>query len=1141
MNSIKFLSFFILFILSYLNSAAQPCTNVQTAAGNDKSICQGAFTTIGCDPNLDYCYRWIPEDGLEEPQSALTKAAPTQTTTYTLHITDGNGNYLGADEVTVTVSSVSVTTDGPDGICKGENATIAATPLPDNQQIFYKWSTGDETPTITVSPNETTEYTVTITNLENCRATATHTVNVNEIDQTVFNPEKPVVCSSNPKPVKITITNHNAALNYNWSNGANGSVIFVSQPGVFHVTVSDNFGCSRIDRIEVLDIGNPDVIKELFDQLGFMSFPVAIDNEEAFQGNAPSANRAQLTMVDNHAELFVDMVASAPEINVADEIESFLAETPEFSGHGWVTKNEDFCAAQDLFNSIQNDFNNQELAYWAHIWRATPQDEFGNLLVLGRSPVYNTNSPVDGDHREFVYTVHSNAKSGASTYSYDTKNKQLADLTFFHLMRTHLEDKLMDIFSGSEPEEVGDPCWTENTGYFIAPTGMPIKILGGTIVRFSLKSIFADVIDSKAVTGFTDNTGIYAGHGNRDNKTASGYKNIFDKNHVYNFDIAGLTNPVEVRTGFYVPGFTTILPNQGSYELKSFYSISYHEYLYPGTTPINEYATGVFNEYFIQLTQKTDPKPYHVFLDNLEDIPFFNSNNPFSVQYDPENALNIQYDPEIRTNGWVFSVPDPNQPNGFSYIFAAYYNSAPNELQYWRFVNCPGIWVPFDPPATPSFDANLLGFILLAIYETPGHTKLEAVGFVPIVGEPADAINGIWYIAEGNYWDGVASLLCTVPFFDIEIKAGRYILKLGNNGKEAGKIVTAYNGASGKVFFEYKWIPLLARIEQRYNITARGAAKAKKLLNWLEQLGNGPIKKQYNDSPDLVLAWSLLDDLYESSNTGRTLDQELIVAINNILNDPDVLELLGNGNANQGINVLMNIIIRNSWAPCTTCTPANAGNIHLQMIGTYIENVQNFVHNWGNLDGAGTLISLMQNGQQNQIDAIAHIVRYMKDKNPANVNSFEFPISELVEGDCAINNVGDIFITGKYIELKSWKQTTIDNLPSNSGFKNQFLAYLQISDLDDFAKLDYSFDKMKLVKSDPNATYPNFNSTDEAVEYIKTKFKTLFLNQTFAQQMFDSMGQGLKDNLGIVVLNDLINLANNPSSSNLLYSFIKVE
>lgn len=85
------------------------CEDPLGLAGDNKIICPGETTTIGCDPVEGYCYTWSPSEGLNNPSSSMPEASPTTTTTYSLIITNDEGD-LVAENLEATVS----VTDGSD-------------------------------------------------------------------------------------------------------------------------------------------------------------------------------------------------------------------------------------------------------------------------------------------------------------------------------------------------------------------------------------------------------------------------------------------------------------------------------------------------------------------------------------------------------------------------------------------------------------------------------------------------------------------------------------------------------------------------------------------------------------------------------------------------------------------------------------------------------------------------------------------------------------------------------------------------------------------------------------------------------------------------------------------------------------------
>ncbi|PSK98285.1 hypothetical protein CLV30_12071 [Haloactinopolyspora alba] len=55
-----------------------------------------------------------------------------------------------------------------------------------------------------------------------------------------------------------------------------------------------------------------------------------------------------------------------------------------------------------------------------------------------------------------------------------------------------------------------------------------------------------------------------------------------------------------------------------------------------------------------------------------------------------------------------------------------------------------------------------------------GHLVLDGLGMVPVVGEPADAVNAIWYAAEGNVIDSGLSAAGMIPFLGWGATGGKW-------------------------------------------------------------------------------------------------------------------------------------------------------------------------------------------------------------------------------------------------------------------------------------------------------------------------------------------------------------------------------
>jgi hypothetical protein len=134
----------------------------------DTTICSGTealLTAFGGG-----AYNW--SDG---PATASRIVKPVTTTSYEVSVTDPGGCNTSKYRVKVTVNPTPVASAGnPQTILRGSSVALTAT-----GGGTYNWSTGDTSAQIFVSPQATTNYTVTVKNQFGCTATSEVKVTVN--------------------------------------------------------------------------------------------------------------------------------------------------------------------------------------------------------------------------------------------------------------------------------------------------------------------------------------------------------------------------------------------------------------------------------------------------------------------------------------------------------------------------------------------------------------------------------------------------------------------------------------------------------------------------------------------------------------------------------------------------------------------------------------------------------------------------------------------------------------------------------------------------------------------------------------------------------------------------------------------------
>lgn len=196
------------------------------------SVCDGASTTLTATGGTSYT--WSASLG----NNATVNVTPQTATTYTVTVTDANGCSATAGRIvnintspTVSITPATVT------ICYGANAQLTA-----SGGATYAWSNSlGSNATVTISPTAATTYEVTVIDANNCSATGSKTVNVNNLPIAAINGPT-TICAG----LSATLT-ASGGDSYNWSNSlgtASQITVNPSNTTNYTVTATDNNGCS---------------------------------------------------------------------------------------------------------------------------------------------------------------------------------------------------------------------------------------------------------------------------------------------------------------------------------------------------------------------------------------------------------------------------------------------------------------------------------------------------------------------------------------------------------------------------------------------------------------------------------------------------------------------------------------------------------------------------------------------------------------------------------------------------------------------------------------------------------------------------------------------------------------------------------
>ena len=210
-------------------------------AGDDAEICQGSTVTLAAEGGSSY--QWNTG---ETTQSI--EVSPDTTTTYSVEVF--NNGCSDTDEIEVVVNETPTPNAGSDlTITEGETVVITAT-----GGESYIWNTGETTPSISVSPLTTTEYSVEVI-INNCGATDVVIVFVDELSINADAGDDVTICQGDT--ATLSASGGDA---YLWSTGETTQTIEVSPNQTTAYTVIAYSGSiSNSDEV-IVDVGiNPEI------------------------------------------------------------------------------------------------------------------------------------------------------------------------------------------------------------------------------------------------------------------------------------------------------------------------------------------------------------------------------------------------------------------------------------------------------------------------------------------------------------------------------------------------------------------------------------------------------------------------------------------------------------------------------------------------------------------------------------------------------------------------------------------------------------------------------------------------------------------------------------------------------------------
>lgn len=180
-----------------------------------------------------------------------------------LHVVVSNGGFC-SKLVTLTLhkeaTPVALLTSSKVKICVGESVTLTA-----SGGVTYQWNdSAISTAVRTLSPTQTTTYTVYAIGTQGCKSLQPATITVEVVPAITSNLKGGIICVGD----RITLdAGAGPNYTYTWSNGATSQTIVVETPGIYYVDISNGV-CMERYTAEVKLATVPEIINVNYNQNG---------------------------------------------------------------------------------------------------------------------------------------------------------------------------------------------------------------------------------------------------------------------------------------------------------------------------------------------------------------------------------------------------------------------------------------------------------------------------------------------------------------------------------------------------------------------------------------------------------------------------------------------------------------------------------------------------------------------------------------------------------------------------------------------------------------------------------------------------------------------------------------------------------
>jgi len=306
----------------------------------DFEVCPGSTINLcSADLGTGATYSW--NTGASTRCISVTIDNPIN---YSITVTASNG-CTGVDGVNIGLLTGLFVYAGDDRtICQGESLTYTAQSFSGIGPFTYLWNNGLGTnPTITVTPNFTTTYVVTITDASGCTGTDDVVVNVRS-RPTVNTAMDKFICIGNSTSISATGSGTTSPYTYSWSNGLGNGATKTVSPTIttkYYVTASDLFGCVSLadsQMVTVFNIPNPTIQASRNNFCKGLSTTITATGGSIYSWSS-GQNTASINVVVNANTNYVVTVTNAGGCSASTSIAIMVENCGSIGDKVWQDKN----------------------------------------------------------------------------------------------------------------------------------------------------------------------------------------------------------------------------------------------------------------------------------------------------------------------------------------------------------------------------------------------------------------------------------------------------------------------------------------------------------------------------------------------------------------------------------------------------------------------------------------------------------------------------------------------------------------------------------------------------------------------------------------------------------------------------------